>query len=135
VEEQRVQRRLAAILAADVAGYSRLTGADEEGTLARLRTLRRDLIDPTIASHGGPISCTKSGTAGVKSALTKLERQAQGSPENAKMGMPELPFRHSRRQQVLHSCGNLSRVWPGEASMALHAERRRMRAHSRRCNP
>jgi TolB-like protein/class 3 adenylate cyclase/Flp pilus assembly protein TadD len=55
MEEQRVQRRLAAILAADVVGYSRLTGADEEGTLARLRALRRELIDPTIAAHGGRI--------------------------------------------------------------------------------
>jgi adenylate cyclase len=55
VEEQRVQRRLAAILAADVAGYSRLTGADEEGTLARLRALRRELIDPAIAAHRGRI--------------------------------------------------------------------------------
>ena len=43
---QRVERRLAAILAADIAGYSRLIGADEEGTLARLRTLRRELIEP-----------------------------------------------------------------------------------------
>jgi adenylate cyclase len=55
VEAERVQRRLAAILAADVAGYSRLTGADEEGTIARLRALRRELIDPTIAAHGGRI--------------------------------------------------------------------------------
>ena len=49
VGEQRVQRRLAAILAADVAGYSRLTGVDEEGTIARLRALRRELIDPPTA--------------------------------------------------------------------------------------
>jgi adenylate cyclase len=55
VEGERVKRRLAAILAADVAGYSRLTGADEEGTIARLRALRRELIDPTTASHGGRI--------------------------------------------------------------------------------
>jgi TolB-like protein/Tfp pilus assembly protein PilF len=55
VEEQRVQRRLAAILAADVAGYSRLTGVDEEGTIARLRALRRELIDPAIAEHRGRI--------------------------------------------------------------------------------
>jgi TolB-like protein/Tfp pilus assembly protein PilF len=55
VEGERVQRRLAAILAADVAGYSRLTGADEEGTIARLRALRRELIDPTIAGHRGRI--------------------------------------------------------------------------------
>jgi TolB-like protein/class 3 adenylate cyclase len=55
VEEQRVQRRLAAILAADVVGYSRLTGVDEEGTIARLKALRRELIDPAIASHRGRI--------------------------------------------------------------------------------
>jgi TolB-like protein len=48
-------RRLAAILAADVAGYSRLMGADEEGTLDRLKALRRELIDPKIAEHHGRI--------------------------------------------------------------------------------
>jgi len=46
-------RRLAAILAADVAGYWRLMGADEEGTLGRLRALRAELIDPMIAAHNG----------------------------------------------------------------------------------
>ena len=46
-------RKLAAILAADVVGYSRLAGADEDRTLARLRALRSDLIDPTIAVHHG----------------------------------------------------------------------------------
>ena len=50
---EAVSRRLAAILAADVAGYSRLVEADEEGTLARLKSLRRDLIDPKIALHKG----------------------------------------------------------------------------------
>jgi adenylate cyclase len=51
--EGREQRRLAAILAADVVGYSRLMEADESGTLARLRALRRDIIDPSIAAHSG----------------------------------------------------------------------------------
>src|SRR5258707_10007420 len=51
----RVERRLAAILAADVAGYSRLMGADEEGTLARLKALRAEVIDPRIAEHNGRI--------------------------------------------------------------------------------
>src|SRR5216683_7741318 len=53
--EARVQRRLAAILAADVAGYSRLMGADEEGTLAALKALRRELADPKIKEHRGRI--------------------------------------------------------------------------------
>jgi TolB-like protein/class 3 adenylate cyclase len=48
-------RKLAAILAADVAGYSKLAGSDEERTLARLRALRSDLIDPTIALHHGRV--------------------------------------------------------------------------------
>jgi adenylate cyclase len=52
---QRVERRLAAILAADVAGYSRLMGEDEEGTLAALRATRRELGDPKIAKHRGRI--------------------------------------------------------------------------------
>ncbi len=48
-------RRLAAILAADVAGYSQLTGVDEEGTLERLKSLHRELLDPKIAEHHGRI--------------------------------------------------------------------------------
>jgi adenylate cyclase len=52
---ERVERKLAAILAADVAGYSRLMGADEEGTLARLKAHRRELIDPKISEHRGRI--------------------------------------------------------------------------------
>jgi TolB-like protein/Flp pilus assembly protein TadD len=55
VPPERVERRLAAILAADVAGYSRLVGADEEGTLERLKTYRKELIDPKIAQHQGRV--------------------------------------------------------------------------------
>src|SRR5712671_500304 len=53
--EERVERRLAAVLAADVAGYSRLMGADEEGTHAALTALRRELSDPKIGEHRGRI--------------------------------------------------------------------------------
>jgi len=52
---ERVERRLAAILAVDVAGYSRLMGEDEEGTLAALRAVRRELGDPKITEHRGRI--------------------------------------------------------------------------------
>src|SRR5262249_52503983 len=52
---ERVERRLAAILAADVAGYSRLMGADEEGTLARLKAIRCEMADPKIKEHRGRI--------------------------------------------------------------------------------
>src|SRR6516162_2996335 len=55
MSQERVERRLAAILAVDVAGYSRLMGEDEEGTLAALRAVRRELADPKIAEHRGRI--------------------------------------------------------------------------------
>jgi adenylate cyclase len=51
----RVERRLAAVLAADVAGYSRLMGVDEVGTLAALKSIRREIVDPAIAVHKGRI--------------------------------------------------------------------------------
>jgi adenylate cyclase len=53
--DEHVERRLAAILAADLVGYSRLMGADELGTLRALKTIRRDHVDPTIAAYGGHI--------------------------------------------------------------------------------
>jgi adenylate cyclase len=55
VSPERIERKLAAILAADVAGYSRLMGADEESTLARLKACRGELIDPKIAEHRGRV--------------------------------------------------------------------------------
>ena len=59
--KQPVERRLAAILAADVAGYSRLMGPDEKGTLERLKAHRRQLIDPKITEHRGRIVKTAGG--------------------------------------------------------------------------
>ena len=55
MSDGRVERRLAAILAGDVAGYSRLMGADEVGTLRALKAIRRELADPAIAIHHGRI--------------------------------------------------------------------------------
>ena len=66
--EAHVERRLAAILAADVAGYSRLMGVDEEGTLAALKAYRRDIIDPKIAEHRGRIVKTTGDGALVEFA-------------------------------------------------------------------
>jgi adenylate cyclase len=79
-------RRLAAILAADVAGYSRLMGADEEGTLERLKALRRELIDPKIAEHHGRIvKTTGDGTlvefASVVDAVRCAVEVQQAMPE------------------------------------------------------
>jgi adenylate cyclase len=66
--EARVERRLAAILAADIAGYSRLMGDDEEGTLAALKACRRELMDPKIAEYRGRIVKTTGDGALVEFA-------------------------------------------------------------------
>src|ERR1700689_3408534 len=72
-------RKLAAILAADVAGYSRLTGADEEGTLARIRALRGEVIDPVLAAHRGRVANTAGDSLLVEfaSAVDALRAAAE----------------------------------------------------------
>src|ERR1700737_4251432 len=70
-------RRLAAILAADVAGYSRLIGADEGGTLQALRAIRAELIDPKIAEHHGRlVKTTGDGLLGEVSSVVDALRCA-----------------------------------------------------------
>ena len=64
-------RKLAAILVSDVVGYSRLTGADEDRILARLRALRSDLIEPTISVHHGRIVAWRRGLVAL--GLTRSE--------------------------------------------------------------
>src|SRR5919109_1179920 len=66
--EERAQRRLAAILAADVVGYARLIGADEEGTLAALKSLRRELIDSKVEQHHGRVVKTMGDGALIEFA-------------------------------------------------------------------
>src|SRR5271165_5478993 len=86
-------RKLAAILAADVVGFSRLAGADEERTLARLRALRSDLIDPTIAVyHGRVVKRTGDGAlvefrSVVDAVRCAIEIQNGMAERNA--GVPE----------------------------------------------
>lgn len=93
--EERVQRRLAAILSADVVGYSRLMGQDEVGTLSRLNALRHEFIDPTIASHAGRIvklmgdgalvefaSAVDAVTCAIEIQTRLRERDARGSEAN-----------------------------------------------------
>ena len=89
MQDARVPRRLAAILVADVVGYTRLTGADEEGTIARLRALRHELIDPIIAANRGRVvKRTGDGTivefASVVDALRSALEVLRGvAPRNA----------------------------------------------------
>jgi tetratricopeptide (TPR) repeat protein len=90
--EARVERRLAAILAADVAGYSRLMGVDEEGTLAALKAYRRELIDPKISEHRGRIvKSTGDGAlvefaSAVDAVRCAMEIQRAMAERNAHVG-------------------------------------------------
>jgi adenylate cyclase len=95
--EERLQRRLAAILSADVVGYSRLMGIDEAGTLARLKAMRRDLVDPLVAAHSGRTfklmgdgalvefaSAVDAVTCAIEIQKQVRERNA-GSPEDSRI--------------------------------------------------
>ncbi len=84
-----MERRLAAVLAADVAGYSRLMGADEEDTLARLKVFRKSLVDPAIAAHRGRIVKTTGDgmlvefASAVDAARAAVEVQRSMAEQNA----------------------------------------------------
>jgi TolB-like protein/class 3 adenylate cyclase len=86
---ERLQRRLAAVVAAEVAGYSRLMGADEEGTLARLKGIRKALVDPTIAAHRSRIVNTAGDrmlvefASAVDAVRTAVEVQRGMAERNA----------------------------------------------------
>jgi adenylate cyclase len=95
----RVERRLAAVLAADVAGYSRLMGADEVGTLVALKALRREVVDPAIAQHHGRIVKTTgdgmlvefaSAVDAVTCAMAVQEKMAERTAEESG---PRIQFR------------------------------------------
>jgi adenylate cyclase len=94
VADNRVERRLAAILAADVAGYSRLMGADEEGILARLKAARNSLVDPTVAVHRGRIVKTTGDgmliefASAVDAVRCAIEMQRALAEQNA--ALPEI---------------------------------------------
>src|SRR3989442_5902519 len=91
VTGERVERRLAAVLAADVAGYSRVMGANEEGTLAQLKAFRKTLVDPTIAKHRGRIVKTTGDgmlvefASAVDAARCAVEVQRGMADENTEI--------------------------------------------------
>jgi TolB-like protein/class 3 adenylate cyclase len=92
MSSERVERRLAAVLAADVAGYSRLMSRDEEGTLAKLKSFRKALVDPAIAEHRGHIVKTTGDgmlaefASAVDAARCAIEVQRGMAEQNA--GVP-----------------------------------------------
>ena len=97
-------RRLAAILAADVAGYSRLIGADEEGTLHRLKSIRAEAIDPKISEHRGRIVKTTGDgflvefTSVVDALRCATQWQHAMGKRNAAMGDNRIDFGHRPRR-------------------------------------
>ena len=103
MSDERLERRLAAVLAADVAGYSRLMGADEEGTLARLKAFRKTIVDPAIASHRGHIVKTNGDgmliefASAVDAVRSAVEIQRSIAEQNASGSKARIPDRHSCR--------------------------------------
>jgi adenylate cyclase len=97
--EARVERRLAAILAADVAGYSRLMGTDEVGTLAALKAHRREIVDPAIARHNGRIVKTTGDgmlvefASAVDAVACAVEVQEKMAERAAGRAEPRIQFR------------------------------------------
>jgi len=103
--DKRVERRLAAVLAADVAGYSRLMGADEEGTLGKLKALRKALFDPKIVEHRGRIVKTTGDGMLVEFASAvcgemrgrNSTRYGYAKFRRAAGQQDRISYRHSRR--------------------------------------
>jgi len=101
-------RRLAAILAADVAGYSRLMGADEEGTLERLKAHRRQLIDPKIGEHRGRIvKTTGDGLLAEFSSVVDAVRCAAEMQRGMLDREPELPDEQRIRWRIGINLGDV----------------------------
>jgi TolB-like protein len=93
MSKERLERRLSAILAADVVGYSRLMGLDEEGTLAALKICRRELLDPKIAEHRGRVVKTTGDGALVEFAsavdATRCAMEIQRAMTERNVSIPE----------------------------------------------
>ena len=94
MDKQKVTRKLTAILAADVVGYSRLIRADEEGTLSALKELREDMIDRSIARHEGRIVKTMGDgvlvefPSVVDAVRSAVEIRRYGEPSRCSQGPP-----------------------------------------------
>ena len=118
-------RRLAAILAADVAGYSRLMGEDEEGTLAELKAIRRELSDPKVKEHRGRIvkttgdglliefaSVVDAVRCAVEVQRAMAERNAEVPPSSRASHYHGLTFLPARRQRAADGKGETRCIHP-----------------------
>ena len=104
----KVERRLAAILAADVVGYSRLMEADEAGTFARLKSLRRELIEPVLREHGGRFVDLKGDGAIVEfTSVTSAVEAAVAIQRAMRDRDPELPEDRRIRYRIGINLGDV----------------------------
>ena len=145
MEADRVERKLSAILAADVAGYSRLMGADDEGTLASFNRHRRELIDPCIAKHRGRIVKTTgdgllaefaSVVDAVRCAVEVQDGMAERNADVAADEAARIPDRHQFRRHRRTGRRHLRRR--GQHRRATGGDRRagrdlRFGTRARRC--
>ena len=117
----KVERRLAAILAADVVGYSRLMGEDEAGTLARLTAVRKELTEPPLAEHrgrvvklmGDGVLCEFPSVVDAVACAVAIQRGMAGREVDAPEALPELPAWQAA------ACAHLGR----DEEAKRHAER------------
>ena len=103
---ERVQRRLAAVLAADVAGYSRLMGADEIGTLSALKAIRREIVDPAVTEHRGRIVKT-TGDGMLVEFSSAVDAVACAMTVQAKMIEPRGDTAQSIRLRIGINIGDI----------------------------
>src|ERR1700722_1031608 len=106
VSAERVQRRLAAVLAADVAGYSRLMGADEIGTLSALKAIRREIVDPAVTEHRGRIVKT-TGDGMLVEFSSAVDAVACAMTVQAKMIEPRGDTAQSIRLRIGINIGDI----------------------------
>ena len=117
-----VERRPAAILAADVAGYSRLMGADEEGTLERLKAHRRQLVEPKIREHRGRIVKTTGDGMLVQfpSVVARSAIRSGGSEPGGALSSLVYPHSRTPRRRAYRARVDLQRLFESPLSF-LHA--------------
>ena len=129
----RVERRLAAILAADVAGYSRLMGADEEGTLARLSEHLHVLIDPMIHEHRGRIvKTTGDGLLSEFASVVEAVRCAVAIQRGMAERNVAVPPEERIEFRIGVNVGDIGRRLPRDAAVVVTGAGRFRRQRPRR---
>jgi class 3 adenylate cyclase len=124
--QERLQRRLAAILSVDVVGYSRLMGMDEAGTLSRLNALRRELINPAFAAHSGRIvklmgdGALVEFSSAVDAVSCAIEIQGQLQEREGRGEADPIRFRIGINVATLSSKGM---TFSATASISRHASK------------